>query len=75
MQDCFRQYPEVYGAELEDDEPEAPNAGSEQPLASQDDASTTPEEKHEHAKETDEVVPKAWHESEVEKAPEQQTEK
>ncbi|CEN61220.1 Putative Mitochondrial intermembrane space import and assembly protein 40 [Aspergillus calidoustus] len=88
MQDCFRQYPEVYGAELEDDEPEAPNAGSEQPLASQVDASTTPEEKHEHAKEardqvkaggevaeTGEVVPKAWHESEVEKAPEQQTEK
>jgi hypothetical protein len=88
MQDCFRQYPEVYGAELEDDEPEAPNAGSEQPLASQVDASTTPEEKHEHAKkardqvkaggevaETDEVVPEAWHESEAEKAPEQQTEK
>jgi intermembrane space import and assembly protein 40 len=23
MQDCFRQHPDVYGAELEDDEPEA----------------------------------------------------
>ena len=22
MQDCFRQHPDVYGAELEDDEPE-----------------------------------------------------
>ncbi|KAL3462319.1 hypothetical protein BJX64DRAFT_277232 [Aspergillus heterothallicus] len=88
MQDCFRQYPDVYGAELEDDEPEGPNAGSEQPLASEVDASTTPEEKHEHAKEagdavkaggeiaeTDEIIPKAWHESEAGKAPEQQTEK
>ncbi|KAL2810252.1 hypothetical protein BJX63DRAFT_434417 [Aspergillus granulosus] len=78
MQDCFRQYPEVYGAELEDDEPEAPQA----------DASTTPEEKHEPAKEAhdqvkaggevaeiDEVIPKDRHESEAESSPEQQTEK
>ncbi|KAL4803202.1 mitochondrial intermembrane space import and assembly protein 40 [Aspergillus unguis] len=91
MQDCFRAHPDVYGAELEDDD-EAPatvEPPAEQPLATELDASSTPEEKRERAKavrdqvkadngevaESDEVVPKAWHESEPKKAPEQQTEK
>ncbi|KAL2867153.1 coiled-coil-helix-coiled-coil-helix domain-containing protein [Aspergillus lucknowensis] len=58
MQDCFRQYPEVYGAELDDDEePEAPNdVGSEQTPASPSDASSSPDEKREHAKEGREQV-------------------
>ncbi|KAF7592231.1 Oxidoreductase [Aspergillus hancockii] len=61
MQDCFRQYPEHYGAELEDDEEagagasvlegqgEAQNA---EPLASELDAASHPEEKRARAKET-----------------------
>jgi intermembrane space import and assembly protein 40 len=95
MQDCFRQYPEVYGAELDDDDDEPAPAGapgSEQPLAAEVDASTSPDEKHEHAKEareqvnsavaehgerseSEEIIPKASHESETEKKPEEQTEK
>ncbi|KAI9372915.1 hypothetical protein BJX61DRAFT_505063 [Aspergillus egyptiacus] len=90
MQDCFRQYPEVYGAELEDDDEAAQDAtpGAEQPVA----ASSTPEEKRESATEardqvkaaaaeqgevaeSAEVVPKAWHESEAGTKPEEQTEK
>ncbi|RAL12813.1 coiled-coil-helix-coiled-coil-helix domain-containing protein [Aspergillus homomorphus CBS 101889] len=58
MQNCFRQYPEVYGAELEDDEVPAEGhtapaaSGDEQPVsAAQIDASSTPDEKHAHAKE------------------------
>ncbi|KAL4876590.1 hypothetical protein BJY04DRAFT_231497 [Aspergillus karnatakaensis] len=95
MQDCFRAHPDVYGAELEDDD-EAPAPagapGSEQPLAAEVDAAVPPAEKHEHAieardqvksavaehgerAETDEVIPKAWHESEAEKKPAEQTEK
>ncbi|KAL5000943.1 mitochondrial intermembrane space import and assembly protein 40 [Aspergillus recurvatus] len=92
MQDCFRAHPDVYGAELDDDEEagaEAGAAGAEQPLAVEVDASVPPAEKHEQAKEvrnqvksaagevaeSEEIVPKAWHESEAEKTPEQQTEK
>ncbi|RDW83742.1 coiled-coil-helix-coiled-coil-helix domain-containing protein [Aspergillus mulundensis] len=88
MQDCFRAHPDVYGAELEDDE-DASAANSEQPLATEVDAAVPPAEKHENAKEardqvksatgevaeSEEIVPKAWHESEAEKKPEQQTEK
>ncbi|KAL6236776.1 hypothetical protein BDW75DRAFT_206040 [Aspergillus navahoensis] len=92
MQDCFRAHPDVYGAELDEDEEagaEAVAAGAEQPLAAEVDASVPPAEKHEQAKEvrnqvksaagevaeSEEVVPKAWHESEAEKMPEPQTEK
>ncbi|KAL2825295.1 hypothetical protein BDW59DRAFT_146364 [Aspergillus cavernicola] len=93
MQDCFRLYPDIYGAEIDDDEEtDAVNTESERPSATQLDESTSPDEKREHAKEardqvksataekgelaeSDEVVPKAWHESETEKKPEQQTEK
>ncbi|KAJ5775878.1 uncharacterized protein N7511_000889 [Penicillium nucicola] len=56
MQDCFRQYPEVYGAELEDDdEPQsdAP-ASSEQPPAAADvEATPQTDEKETHANEID----------------------
>ncbi|OGM50918.1 intermembrane space import and assembly protein 40 [Aspergillus bombycis] len=58
MQDCFRQYPEVYGAELEDDEEGAPapapegEAQNAAPLATEVDAASHPEEKHARAKET-----------------------
>lgn len=88
MQDCFRQHPDVYGAELEDDDEPSAEPKAEQPQATQADASTAPDEKREIAKqvrdqvksadevaESDEVIPKAWHESEGEKKPEQQTEK
>lgn len=88
MQDCFRQYPDVYGAELEDDDEPSVDPNAEQPPATQAEPSATPDEKRELAKqardevksvgevaESDEVIPKAWHESEGEKKPEQQTEK
>lgn len=58
MQNCFRAHPDVYGAELEeDDEAEgpapAPDAGSsdQQPSATELDASAHPDEKRAHAKE------------------------
>ncbi|KAL5041820.1 hypothetical protein BDW71DRAFT_191165 [Aspergillus fruticulosus] len=92
MQDCFRAHPDVYGAELDDEEEagaEAGAAGAEPPLAAEVDASVPPAEKNEQAKEvhnqvksavgevteSEEVVPEAWHESEVEKTSEEQTEK
>lgn len=95
MQDCFRAHPDIYGAELEEEETEA---GLE--VASPDDAtppsSKTPESAGEHtlpihessltdevrakrdeikaaaektkkeepASETDELVPRVWHDSE-----------
>ncbi|KAJ5405813.1 hypothetical protein N7465_007097 [Penicillium sp. CMV-2018d] len=62
MQDCFRQHPEVYGAELEDDdEPqsqsdapapsEAPAIPESTPTAAEVDASSHPTEKQTRAKE------------------------
>ncbi|PWY96306.1 intermembrane space protein [Aspergillus sclerotioniger CBS 115572] len=54
MQNCFRQHPDVYGAELEDDEaaPAAPETGDEQPVtAAQIDAAPLPEEKRAQAQE------------------------
>ncbi|BDD59211.1 Oxidoreductase [Monascus purpureus] len=41
MQDCFRQYPDVYGAELEDDEPE-PAEGEPAPSAAEPAEQTEP---------------------------------
>lgn len=38
MQDCFRQHPDVYGAELEDEED-----GDEQPVATATDAQAAPQ--------------------------------
>ncbi|KAJ5105064.1 hypothetical protein NUU61_002411 [Penicillium alfredii] len=62
MQDCFRQHPDVYGAELEDDEPEGAPASSEQPAtAAETDASSHPQEKQ---SESDSLVPEAWHDTE-----------
>jgi intermembrane space import and assembly protein 40 len=58
MQDCFRQYPEHYGAELEDDEEAGAEAGAPtpegqnaEPLATELGAASHPEEKHARAKE------------------------
>lgn len=53
MQDCFRQHPDVYGPELEDDEdaPADGARGDEAPPATQIDASSPPEEKRSQAKE------------------------
>ncbi|KAE8150215.1 hypothetical protein BDV25DRAFT_154815 [Aspergillus avenaceus] len=90
MQDCFRQYPEVYGAELEDDE--AAPAEGEQPLAIELDAASHPDEKRARALETtsavkseqaqqgelsesDDLLPKAWHDTEAENTKAQKTEK
>ncbi|RJE17972.1 hypothetical protein PHISCL_09687, partial [Aspergillus sclerotialis] len=53
MQDCFRQHPDVYGPELEDDE-DAPADGArsdEAVPAAQIDAASHPEEKRSQAKE------------------------
>ncbi|KAJ5685940.1 hypothetical protein N7536_008559 [Penicillium majusculum] len=66
MQDCFRQHPEVYGAELEDDdEPqpqsdapapsEAPAIPEVTPTAAEVDASSPPTEKQTRAKEVTQV--------------------
>lgn len=61
MQDCFRQYPEIYGSELEDDDApeqqqqqqqlqgEHPSTG-EVATAAQIDAASHPNEKHSRAK-------------------------
>ncbi|KKK17995.1 hypothetical protein P175DRAFT_0526362 [Aspergillus ochraceoroseus IBT 24754] len=60
MQNCFRQYPDVYGPELEDDEEAAASGsaeGAEQPVSAQQmDAASTPDEKHAHAKEVHDQV-------------------
>ena len=53
MQDCFRQYPDVYGAELEDDdEPQgdAPAPSEQTPAATEIDAASHPDEKQTRAK-------------------------
>ncbi|KAJ6107730.1 intermembrane space import and assembly protein 40 [Penicillium sp. IBT 18751x] len=77
MQDCFRQHPEVYGAELEDDEVE----GGAAPSATETDTSSHPEEQRARAKEvhaqvkadnaekgehaeSEALVPKAAHDAE-----------
>ena len=64
MQDCFRAHPDVYGAELEDDEPaENPSAPSndEVAAAAQVDASSSshPDDKHTRAKEVKSEVASA----------------
>lgn len=60
MQDCFRQHPNVYGAELEDDDQQQPSPTSENTTAptstevataSQLDAASHPDDKHARAKE------------------------
>ncbi|EYE98661.1 coiled-coil-helix-coiled-coil-helix domain-containing protein [Aspergillus ruber CBS 135680] len=55
MQDCFRAHPDVYGAELEDDDAPAenPTAPSEQEVSAavKADAASHPDEKHARAKE------------------------
>ncbi|CAG8116342.1 unnamed protein product [Penicillium olsonii] len=77
MQDCFRQYPEVYGAELEDDE-EAPAAPADvPPTAAEINEASLPEEKQARAREVnaqmkqtgehpdeDLLIPKAAHDTE-----------
>lgn len=59
MQDCFRLHPEIYGAELEDDEE---GEGAAQPAAGEE-QSVTARAKAEAAKETDEIVPKSAHDT------------
>ncbi|OOQ83848.1 Mitochondrial intermembrane space import and assembly protein 40 [Penicillium brasilianum] len=61
MQDCFRQHPDVYGAELEDDEPES-DAPAPVPAA-EGDVSSSANTQAELA-ETDRLVPKAHLEAE-----------
>ena len=53
MQDCFRQHPDVYGAELEDDDVEggAPTPTEQVPSAAEQEESSNPEEKRSRAKE------------------------
>ncbi|PLB46049.1 hypothetical protein P170DRAFT_478973 [Aspergillus steynii IBT 23096] len=94
MQDCFRQHPDVYGAEIDDDEeaPAAPPVSAEDApaavapqstaSAAEIEASSHPDEKRARAKETvaetktvaagqpelaesDELLPKAWHDTEA----------
>jgi intermembrane space import and assembly protein 40 len=61
MQDCFRQHPDVYGAELEDDEPEA-DAPAPVPAAEGDTAS--PAAVQAELSEADSLIPKAHFEAE-----------
>ncbi|KAJ5517067.1 hypothetical protein N7527_008627 [Penicillium freii] len=74
--DCFRQYPEVYGAELEDDD-ETPAAPEVPPTTAEINAASQPEEKQARAKEVnaqmketgehpdeDLLIPKAAHDTE-----------
>ena len=61
MQDCFRQHPDVYGAELEDDEPEG-DAPAPVPAA-EGDAPSSADVPAELA-ETDNLVHKAQFEAE-----------
>lgn len=61
MQDCFRQHPDVYGAELEDDEPEG-DASVPVPAA-EGDATSQADVKAELA-EGDILLPKANFEAE-----------
>ncbi|KAJ5785764.1 uncharacterized protein N7503_010976 [Penicillium pulvis] len=75
MQDCFRQHPDVYGAELEDDEVEG-GAPAQAPPAGEQEAPSTPEEKPTQFQEVtsevkavpevkaDSLVPKASHDDE-----------
>lgn len=64
MQDCFRKHPDIYGAELEEDEeaegtpaPATGAAPSEQePSAAELDASSHPDEKRARAKEVQSQV-------------------
>lgn len=75
MQDCFRAHPDVYGAELEeeDDEAEGDPAGpdaapsGQKPSAVELDASSHPDEKRDAAEKSehpDALVPKASHDAE-----------
>jgi len=72
MQDCFRQHPDVYGAELEDDEIEggapaqAPPAGEQEVLPTSDEEPAQSQEGTGEVKaipqvEADSLVPKASH--------------
>ena len=79
MQDCFRQHPDVYGAELEDDEeapsPEQPNAAAEATTSSTlDETRTRAKEARDQVKadvaekgkhsESEALVPKSAHDAE-----------
>ncbi|KAF3396503.1 Mitochondrial intermembrane space import and assembly protein 40 [Penicillium rolfsii] len=61
MQDCFRQHPDVYGAELEDDEPEA-DAPASVPAA--EGAAAAPADVQAQLAEGDNLIPKAHSEAE-----------
>jgi intermembrane space import and assembly protein 40 len=74
MQDCFRQHPDVYGAELEDDEVEG-GTPAEAPSTGEQEAPSTPEENAQPQEvtsemkaipdvEADSLVPKASHDAE-----------
>ena len=67
MQDCFRQHPEIYGAELEDDDEPQPQADASTPsdapatpeapsTAAELDASSHPTEKQSRAKDVNTQV-------------------
>lgn len=63
MQDCFRAHPDVYGAELEDDDapPENPAVPSNEEVSAaiEADAASHPDEKHARAKEVKNQVASA----------------
>ncbi|KAJ5918658.1 hypothetical protein N7466_010650 [Penicillium verhagenii] len=63
MQDCFRQHPDIYGAELEDDEVEG-DAPAQPPSAGEQEVSSTPEVKAITEVDADSLVPKASHDDE-----------
>ncbi|KAA8646956.1 hypothetical protein EYZ11_010459 [Aspergillus tanneri] len=63
MQDCFRQYPDVYGAELEDDEEAAPPTSEGQAVVPAAETKTIATETAELS-ESEELNPKASHDTE-----------
>ncbi|KAJ5100306.1 hypothetical protein N7456_006358 [Penicillium angulare] len=86
MQDCFRQYPDVYGAELEDDEPAGPEGDAPAPAPASPEQSSpateqkTPAQPIEQgipaaATEGDVLVPKAAHDAEQKNEQVEKTEK
>lgn len=57
MQNCFREHPDIYGGQLEDEDDEvASPAPSEQPTAADIDTASHPEEKQARAKEVNTQV-------------------
>lgn len=69
MQDCFRQHPDIYGSEADDEEVESELAPDQEAKASDSEDATaraqaaTQQAKADHESESDTLVPKAAHDA------------